>query len=125
MTPDEARDLLDGTTPGPWEWVDGKDNGVEYEALRGPGGVDALRTQDAEEYASWIVGTNANKALAAAAPTLAALIARLRPEYRAEEWQGSCPGWVPTSPWTVVKPEGSTDPNTRVVRRYVTTEEEI
>ena len=81
MTPEEARRLLDGTTPGPWEWADGKDDSVEYEALRGHGGVNALRTEDAELYASWVCGTNADKALAAAAPTLAAMVAGMRKEW--------------------------------------------
>ena len=66
-----------------------------------------------------------NVALAAAAPTLAAMIARMHTEYRTEEWQGGYPGWVPTSPWTTEKPVGDPDPHTRIVRRYVTGEEEI
>lgn len=142
MTPEEARDLLDGTTPGPWEWADGKDNDVEYEALRGPGGVNALRTQDAEEYASWIVGTNANKALAAAAPTLAAMIAGMREEWGVHvtgypkniaDWWEICDGPADSTEWfadeeaaeafaTEREDEGF---NTRIVRRYVTETEEI
>lgn len=59
------------------------------------------------------------------APTLAALVAGMRAEYRTEEWQGSYPGWVPTSPWTAEKPAGDTDPHTRVVRRYVTEPEAV
>ena len=82
MTPDQARRLLDGTTPGPWEWCEGKDQNGEFVALRGPDGVtDALRTWDGDLYASGVHGTNADKALAAAAPTLAAMIAGMREEY--------------------------------------------
>lgn len=79
--PYQARRLLEGTTPGPWEWASCKDNDVEYDALRGPGGVNALRTQDAEEYASWICGTPADKVLAAAAPALATTLAGMTGEY--------------------------------------------
>ena len=52
-------------------------------------------------------------------------VAAMRTEYREEEWQGCYPGWVPTSPWTTEKPVGDPDPHTRIVRRYVTGEEEI
>ena len=92
MTPDKARDLLDGTTPGPWEWCEGKDQNGEFVALRGHGGVDALRTWDGDLYASGVHGTNADKALAAAAPTLAALVAGMREEWWAE-FQGAEGGW--------------------------------
>lgn len=92
MTPEEARALLDGTTPGPWKWRDGKDQNGEFVALSGPDGADALRTWDGDLYASGVHGTNADKALAAAAPTLAALFAGMRTEYRAE-LQGVEGGW--------------------------------
>lgn len=82
MTPDKARDLLEGTTPGPWEWREGKDQAGEFVSLRGPDGVtDALRTWDGDLYASGVDGTDADKALVAAAPTLAAMIAGMRTEY--------------------------------------------
>ena len=51
-------------------------------------------------------------------------VAGMRTEYREEEWQGLVIGWVPTSPWTPEKHAGSTDPNTRIVRRYTTEPEE-
>ncbi|MGV3114109.1 hypothetical protein ACEE18_05760 [Corynebacterium freneyi] len=86
MTPEEARRLLEGTTPGPWEWREGKDQGGEFVALSGPDGADALRTWDGDLYASGVHGTDADKALAAAAPTLAAMIAGMR-----EEWGVSLP----------------------------------
>ena len=104
MTPDEARDLLDGTTPGPWH-VNPKHSG------------DGLSPDE-------VARAQADAALIAAAPTLAAMIAGMRTEYRTEEWQGHSPGWVPTSPWTAEKPVGGPGPNTRLVRRYVTEPEE-
>ena len=81
MTPDQARALLNGTTPGPWEWREGKDQNGEFVALCGPDGADALRTWDGDLYASGVHGTEADKALAAVAPTLAAMLAGMR-----EEW---------------------------------------
>ena len=128
MTPDKARDLLDGTTPGPWEWREGKDQNGEFVALCGPDGADALRTWDGDLYASGIHGTDADKALTAAAPTLAALAAGMRPEYRAEQ-QVHVGVWLPICGWydhytaqffATVVGEGVT----RVVRRYVTEPEE-
>lgn len=129
MTPDEARALLDGTTPGPWEWASGKDSDVEYDALRGPGGVNALRTQDAEEYASWVCGTNADKALAAAAPSLAAMIAGMREEWSRQARITGDPEWHPIrwcrsreeaerTYWTRSLPSGATV-EYRVVPRYI------
>lgn len=128
MTPDKAIDLLDGTTPGPWEWREGKDQNGEFVALCGPDGADALRTWDGDLYASGVHGTDADKALAAAAPALAALAAGMRAEYRAEQ-QVYDEVWLPLCSWydhdtakffaTVVG-----DGVTRIVRRYVTEQEE-
>ena len=132
MTPDEARRLLKNTTPGPWEWVDGKDNDVEYEALRGHGGVNALRTQDAEEYASWVRGTTADKALTAAAPVLAAMIAGMTVEYGVH-WPATddFPAWTAWGFDTIEKArehnrEMTVPPETpgTILRRYVTEPEE-
>lgn len=141
MTPDEARRLLDGTTPGPWEWADGKDDNVEYEALRGHGGVNALRTEDAELYASWICGTNADKALAAAAPTLASTLAGMRAEYAVQNRVGDkwlyedadgrnlapydshrISWWPDPIPQSDIADRG--EGMARIVRRYVTEPEE-
>ena len=127
MTPDEARALLDGTTPGPWEWSEGKDQNGEFVALRGPDGADALRTWDGDLYASGVHGTDADKALVAAAPELAAMIAGMTEEWgivavylgrhEAEEW-----GFDTREE---AKAEGeSLDAEFRLVRRYVTTPEE-
>lgn len=138
MTPDQARDLLDGTTPGPWKWVSGKDDNIEYEALRGPDGANALRTQDAEMYASWIHGTDADKALAAHAPDMARTIAAMQPKYRAE-YQTVGGHWFPTDhcrsyrdTWgTKQKAERHADEwkadgyPTRIIRRYFTAPEVI
>ena len=127
MTPDEARALLDGTTPGPWEWREGKDQNGEFVALRGPDGADALRTWDGDLYASGVHGTDADKALAAAAPTLAAMRAEMREEWGVEERHEYTGEWH----WHSTYPdrESACDAangmeHFRVVRRYVTTPEE-
>ena len=136
MTPGQARALLDGTTPGPWEWREGKDQNGEFVALSGPDSADALRTWDGDLYASGVHGTNADKALAAAAPTLAAMIAGMREEWGAErQVRGR---WVRivfalNTIWTDDRAitESAVDDcrdlglPARIVRRYVTTEEEI
>ena len=67
--------------------------------------------------------TEAGTPFTADAENMTRMIAGLRAEYRAEEWQGQYLGWVPTSPWTAEKPVGSTDPHTRIVPRYVTEQE--
>ena len=142
MTPDQARRLLDGTTPGPWEWCEGKDQNGEFVALRGPDGVtDALRTWDGDLYASGVHGTNADKALAAAAPTLAAMIAGMREEWGVHvtgyptniaDWAEICDSPADSIEWhadeeaaqdfaTEREDDGF---NTRIVRRYVTEPEE-
>ncbi|MBP2333311.1 hypothetical protein [Corynebacterium freneyi] len=121
MTPDEARALLDGTTPGPWlsdlDRNSDEPRGIYAVVAQGDGLTTRLIAEEIVE--------EADTALIAAAPTLATMAAGMRPEYRAEEWQGPYPGWVPTSPWTAEKPAAGTDPNARIVRRYVTEPEEI
>ena len=123
--PDQARDLLDGTTPGPWKWREDEDQNGEYVALSGPDGADALRTWDGDLYASGVHGTNADKALAAAAPALAAMVAGMR-----EEWGVSCGGEKPGAWWASHKEADQCAKRMRicihyplpivVVRRYVT-----
>ena len=127
MTPDEARDLLDGTTPGPWEWREGKDQNGEFVALCGPDGADALRTWDGDLYASGVHGTDADKALAVAAPTLASMIAGMREEWgivavylgrhEVEEWGYDTREHAESDARLELNP-------TRIVRRYVTEPEE-
>ena len=131
MTPDQARALLDGTTPGPWEWREGKDQNGEFVALCGPDGADALRTWDGDLYASGVHGTNADKALAAAAPTLAAMLAGMR-----EEWGVAVtyPGLAEVVEWgysqagaleEVELASTAFGAESRIVRRYVTEPEAV
>ena len=134
MTPDQARALLADTTPGPWEWCEGKDQNGEFVALCGPDGADALRTWDGDLYASGVHGTNVNKALASAAPEMAAMIAGMREEWAREarimgstEWHNL--GWCRSraeaelTDWSYFLPRGATV-EYRLARRYVTEPEE-
>lgn len=125
MTPDEACDLLDGTTPGPWE-VD--DDHAWAPGVWSPEGIVFGPYYDREDMEQWEAGSAADLRLAAAAPTLAALAAGMRPEYRAEQ-QVHVGVWLPICGWydhytaqffATVVGEGVT----RVVRRYATTPEE-
>ena len=138
MTPEEARRLLDGTTPGPWEvetvpemrYYDG-------ETWETPGKIvvyadeatlfvaaDELVGDEGDEH-----DNEKNVRLAAAAPTLAAMIAGMR-----EEWGVSCGGEKPGA-WWASREEADQCAKRMgicihyplpivVVRRYVTTPEE-
>ena len=75
ITGQQARELLGGTTPGPWSWEDRDypDYDEGYEVLWN-GAETALRSQDSEQYSSWVTGSDKDKALVAAAPALAATV---------------------------------------------------
>lgn len=119
VTPDEARDLLDGTTPAEDWWYSFKGGRVRHLE---PVGIDAAGELDVSEE---------DAALIVAAPTLAAMIAGMREEwgvsYRRDHENKGRTAWG----WdTREDAERSMGLMTRVyvygpVRRYVTTEEEI
>ena len=69
MTPDQARDLLDGTTPGNWQW----------DVTGNVAAVDGDGWEDVADYVS-----EPNAPLIVAAPALAAMIAGMREEWGAE-----------------------------------------
>lgn len=116
MTPDEARALLDGTTPGPWEWR--WDTGlISLFGAKGESVATDLEVQDSD--------------LTAAAPTLAAMVAGMRTEYRAE-YRETWGEWIQLTGWTTeesarhaLMPDQLKDAPKRVLVRYVTNEEEI
>ena len=72
MTPEEARDLLDGTTPAEDWWYSVKGGWVRHLE---PVGIDAAGELDVSED---------DAALIAAAPVLASMIAGMREEWGAE-----------------------------------------
>lgn len=80
MTPEQARQLLERATPGPWDCV-GQDE--EYPRVARDGYQDI--TNDA---------TNFNAPLIAAAPELAELVAGLRYEYAAQVRRGTASPWL-------------------------------
>lgn len=120
MTPDEARALLDGTTPGSEWYYRVKWGAVQYiEPVTVIPGGDVDVTED-------------DAALIVAAPEMAAMIAGMRAQYGLEVRR---PGgeWVPPYSWhdspeqaenCVTPLHGWGDTDRRVVRRYVTTPEE-
>ena len=89
ITPDQARELLDGATTGPWRalhdrWED--EYGIpceDFYVLGGPDGI--LHTEDFDPDTH---NPAANTTLAAAAPDLAQTIAGLRWEYAVEDLNG-------------------------------------
>lgn len=126
MTPDQARRLLDGTTPGPWEvdhdhaWAPG---------VWSPGSIVFGPYYDREDMEQWEAGSDADLRLAAAAPALAAMLAGMR-----EEWGVSCGGEKPGAWWASREEADQCAKRMSicihyplpivVVRRYVTTPEE-
>ena len=138
MTPDQARALLDGTTPGPWEvetvpemrYYDG-------ETWETPGKIvvyadEATLFVAADEF----VGDEGdehdnekNVRLAVAAPALASMVAGMRPEYavqvlRSGGWQYSREEddfrWQGLAVQMVRADRDHPGEETRLVRRYVT-----
>ena len=131
MTPDEARDLLDGTTPGPWvRRRDADGNPTPVVVSAGP--TDRHHIMTAEPAAS-PERQHADTALIAAAPALAAMIAGMRAEYavqvlRSGEWQYSRGEddfrWQDLAVQMVREDRDHPGEETRLVRRYVTEPEE-
>lgn len=116
MTPEEApkkaRELLNGTDPGPWEW-------------RWDAGLISLFDAKGESVATDLEVQNSD--LAAAAPTLARMIAGMREEWRVEFQAVDDKKWYPLTDWASGEPDRrpwNVTP-TRLVRRYVTPTEEI
>lgn len=130
MTPEEAQALEPGTTPGPWEWKDDCSEGLgarAYDSL-GNDTHHALETQDAEDYASWVVASDEDKALIAAAPEMRTIIASLRWEYAIES-QWSTGDWANTTGWFPTPERAQAelfldDMPTRLIRRLVGNAEE-
>ena len=111
MTPDQARRLLDGTTPGPWKW-------------RWDAGLLSIFGAEGESVATDLDVRDSD--LIAAAPVLAAMIAGMREEWRAEFQAVDDRKWYPLTEWAEGEPDRrpwNVTP-TRIVRRYVTTPEE-
>ena len=120
MTPDKARDLLDGTTPAEDWRYSVKGGWVRHLE---PVSIDAAGELDVSED---------DAALIAAAPTLAAMIAGMRAQYGVEV-QRANGDWLPPYSWhdspeqariCVTALHVRHTANRRLVRRYVTEPEE-
>lgn len=136
MTPEQARQLLEGTTPGPWEH-EGRQPYIDSEnfVIRQVG-KPGVRIRGAA------YGDTANIDLIATAPGMAAMIANMTTEYAVErncsviegepDWEkigfGMYPGIIANTFWTTEKKlaeklykEAKTGHlPVRIVRRYAT-----
>lgn len=125
MTPDEARRLLDGTTPGPWvRRRDADGNPTPVVVSAGPTDRHHIMTADP---AASPERQQADTALIAAAPTLAAMRAGMHTEYAVEHQIVPGGQWYQVTGWSHEPPlnDGHTlAPDERIIRRYVTEPEE-
>lgn len=80
ITPEQARELLDGATPGPWEAL------FDNEAIETDASTVLCNTDGAVE---WGRNTEHDVPLAAAAPDLAQTIAGMRTEWGVEQATGT------------------------------------
>ena len=125
ITPDQARALLDGATPGPWEWRKHgfRGSGRDFDSLGPSAECCALETQDAEDYASWVVADDEDKALIAAAPDLAQTVAGMEWQWSVERLTEDGSLWLIDRPWTCDRELAETwlrkYDGSRLVRRLV------
>lgn len=132
MTPEQARQLLEGTTPGPWEAESltydepaYPEPIVELQVTAHNGNQVAARSDfDSDAYEPSL-----NFDLIAAAPGMAEMIAGMTAEYavqvrRSDGWQYSREEddfrWQPLTVQIVRADRDHPDEETRLVRRYVT-----
>ncbi len=134
MTPEQARQLLEGTTPGPWK-VDKQSYGevvVDFWVTdRDDNKVAEETCLDIEVHE---VGRNFN--LIAAAPDMANMIAGMSPEYAVQGKAPSSDEWITLSQWSEELPSSELElgitltyedtgetyqVDTRIVMRYVPT----
>lgn len=100
ITPEQASELLDGATPGPWsshhdEWED--ENGIECEDFYVIGGTDGiLSTENFDPDNHYPV---ANTTLAAAAPDMAETIAGMAWQHAVEVYNADAKCWIQSSNW--------------------------
>lgn len=127
MTPEEARQLLDGITPAPW-----KAEILSYEQppylgefvefwVTAHNNKELVNVYDIPEWHANEIGRNFT--LMAAAPDMAAIIAGMRAEYTVEYQPKPGSQWHRVSEWSEEYPliDGEElNPRERIVKRYVT-----
>ncbi|MGP9622549.1 hypothetical protein ACT3S7_06160 [Corynebacterium sp. AOP34-AQ2-28] len=89
MTPETARALEPGTTPGPWEAYDPGDGTARLYAGEGDDSRLLLHNVDSDPHTACVYFTREDGELMAAAPDMRATIAALRWEYAARWPDGS------------------------------------
>lgn len=104
MTPEQARKLLEGTTPAPWEHSN-------------PYGITEISASGKA------IATDANPEdapLITAAPDMAAMIANMTTEYAIEYQSPSDSQWHRVSAWYPLIDGEELNPRERIAKRYVT-----
>lgn len=125
MTPEEARQLLDGITPAPWEveswnkqevgWPEVTDFWITSHNDKQVAAQETIERHFDE--------TESDFNLMAAAPDMAAMIAGMRTEYTVEYQSPADSQWHRVSEWSEEYPliDGEElNPRERIVKRYVT-----
>ncbi|MBC6792663.1 hypothetical protein [Corynebacterium sp. LK26] len=127
MTPEQARKLLEGTTPGPWN---ADDEGPLVGGIWSPDRIIFGSYFDWEDMPQWEQGEPEDRRLMAAAPDMAAMIANMTAEYavqvrRSDGWQWSRDEddfrWQPLTVQIVRADRDHPREETRIVCRYATT----
>lgn len=130
MTPEEARQLLEGTSPAPWEvntQTVYEDNGLEVTEFWVTDHYDK-QVAEQESLERHLEEDESNFNLIVAAPGMAAMIAGMRPEYTVEYQPVPGPEWYRVSDWSEEYPliDGEElNPRERIVKRYVTEPEPL
>ncbi|MGP9720946.1 hypothetical protein [Corynebacterium sp. AOP40-4SA-5] len=120
MTPEEARALEPGTTPGPWEAYDPGDGTARLYAGEGDDSRLLLHNVDSDPHTACVYFTREDGELMAAAPDMRATIAALEWEYRVEASTHN--GWHSVTKWSEEWPlhdRCTPHDNERIVRRPV------
>ena len=128
ITPDQARALLDGATPGPWKKRRDRD-GTPIAVVVSAGPTDRHHIMTAEPACSE-ERAQADTGLIAAAPALAQTIAGMTVEYALETLWGTGHDWAVTTGWFPTPERAWADlaldtGPTRLVRRLVSETEVV
>lgn len=122
VTPEQARKLLEGTTPTPWEVESWDQQKVDCPEVTNfwVTGADDRQVAEQETLNRNLDETEQNFALIAAAPAMAGMIADMHIEHRHEVRIGDV--WLQLTPWGGGKPDPCpvVSSPTRIVYRYVT-----
>ena len=125
MTPEQARKLLEGTTPAPWEVESWNKQEVDCPEVTDFWITSHNDKQVAEQetLGRQFDVTESDFNLMAAAPRMAAMIANMRTEYTVEYQPNPDSQWHRVSDWSEEYPliDGEElNPRERIVKRYVT-----